>query len=435
MKLLKKIKTKKAIIGVVGLGYVGLPLCIRFLEKGFKVKGLDKNKRKVEDLKKYNSHIINVKKNILKKYFSRNFEISSNNNILSGVDILIICVPTPIKKNKDPEMRYIYQASEQIKPYLKKDQAIIVESTVYPGATEEYFVPIIKKLKLSLGKNFFLGFSPEREDPGNKKYSISKGNIPKIVSGSTNNCKKIVEKIYKSISTTVTVSSIKTAEFTKLLENVYRSINIGFVNEMKTIAHSMGINIHEAINAAKSKPFGFQAFYPGPGLGGHCIPIDPHLLAWQAKNFNANANFIKLSSIVNESMCNFAVKILKSALKKNKKNIIKKKILVLGMAYKKNSNDLRESPSFRLIEILQRLGCKIDCSDPYIKNIKQINEVKKLNNINLISINQKNLKKYDAAILITNHDNFKYKLIEKYSKIVIDTRNSFSESSKKVYKA
>ena len=412
-----------------------MPLCIRFLEKGFKVKGLDKNKRKIVDLKHFNSNIINVKKNILKKSFSKNFEISSSNNILSEVDILIICVPTPIKKNKDPEMKYIYQASEQIKPYLKKNQAIIVESTVYPGATEEYFIPIIKKSKLSLGKSFFLGFSPEREDPGNKKYSISKGNIPKVVSGSTDNCKKITEELYKSISATVAVSSIKTAEFTKLLENVYRSINIGFVNEMKTIAHSMGINIHEAINAAKSKPFGFQAFYPGPGLGGHCIPIDPHLLAWQAKNYKTNANFIKLSSTVNESMCDFAIKILKNVLKKKKKTINGKKILVLGMAYKKNSNDLRESPSFRLIEILQKLNCKIDCSDPYIKNIEQINEVKKVNNVNLITINKKNLKKYDAVILITDHDNFKYKLIEKYSKIVIDTRNSFSESSKKVYKA
>lgn len=354
MNLFNKIANKKSVIGIIGLGYVGLPLCLRFLESGFKVRGVDTNSKKIKDLYKFKSNIFNISEKKLKKSFSKNILLSSDYNILSDVDIIIICVPTPIKKNKIPDMKYISDVSYQIIPYLKPQRAIIIESTVYPGATEEYFIPIIKKLGLVLGTNFFLGFSPEREDPGNKYFSISKGNIPKIVSGYSINCLKIAKKLYNNIATTVCVSTIRTAEFTKLLENVYRSINIGFVNEMKVIAHSMNINIHEAIDAAKTKPFGFNAFYPGPGLGGHCIPIDPYLLAWQSKRFKVKARFIKLSGTINESMCDFALKILIKALKDNKKKINNKKILILGMAYKKNSNDLRESPSFRMIDILKK---------------------------------------------------------------------------------
>lgn len=435
MSLFSKIINKKSIIGVVGLGYVGLPLCLRFIESGFKVRGVDINQKKIEDLYKFKCNVTNISKNKLKKSFSKDFFISSNYKILSDSDIIIICVPTPIKKNKNPEMKYISDVSNQIVPYLKPQRAVIIESTVYPGATEEYFIPKIKKLNLVLGSNFFLGFSPEREDPGNKHFSISKGNIPKIVSGYSLNCLKITKNLYDHITTTVSVSSIRTAEFTKLLENVYRSINIGFVNEMKVIAQSMNINIHEAINAAKTKPFGFNAFYPGPGLGGHCIPVDPYLLAWQSKRFKVKAEFIKLSGKINESMCDFALKILIKALKNNNKKIKNKKILILGMAYKKNSNDLRESPSFRMIDILKKKKCRIDIADPYVTNINIVNEIKYIKNIKLIKITKNALEKYDAVILITDHNKFNYKLIEKYAKIIIDTRNSFNNSLKKVYKA
>lgn len=435
MNLFNKIANKKSVIGIIGLGYVGLPLCLRFLESGFKVRGVDTNSKKIKDLYKFKSNIFNISEKKLKKSFSKNILLSSDYNILSDVDIIIICVPTPIKKNKIPDMKYISDVSYQIIPYLKPQRAIIIESTVYPGATEEYFIPIIKKLGLVLGTNFFLGFSPEREDPGNKYFSISKGNIPKIVSGYSINCLKIAKKLYNNIATTVCVSTIRTAEFTKLLENVYRSINIGFVNEMKVIAHSMNINIHEAIDAAKTKPFGFNAFYPGPGLGGHCIPIDPYLLAWQSKRFKVKARFIKLSGTINESMCDFALKILIKALKDNKKKINNKKILILGMAYKKNSNDLRESPSFRMIDILKKKKCHVDFADPYVTNINMVNEVKNIKNTKLIKVTKNALKNYDAVILITDHDQFNYKLIEKHAKIIIDTRNSFNNSLEKVYKA
>lgn len=435
MKLIKKIKKKESIIAVLGLGYVGLPLCAKLSQRGFKVKGIDINQKKIENLKKYQSKIINFKNKKIKKFIIKNTKFFSNYEIISQVDVIIICVPTPIKKNKKPEMKYISDVTKKIIPFLKKNQLIIMESTVYPGATEEYFLPVFKKKNLTPGKDIFLGFSPEREDPGNPKYSITKGNIPKIVSGYSEKCLKLTKQLYENVSTVVSVSSIKTAEFTKLLENVYRSVNIGFVNEMKIIAHSMGLDINETIEAAKTKPFGFSAFYPGPGLGGHCIPIDPYLLSWQANNFGTKARFIKLSGAINESMCGFVFNRLLTALKDKKEKITGEKILILGMAYKKDSSDLRESPSFKIIELLKKKNFIVHCSDPMIKNINEIDEVEKIDNLKLIKINKFNIKKYAAVILITNHQRFNYKLIEKYAKIIIDTRNSFNSALKKVYKA
>ena len=261
------------------------------------------------------SYIANINNREIKNAISLGFKVTNNFRFISKADVIIICVPTPLNKNKTPDMSYIKESVSKIKSYIKKKQLIILESTIYPGATEEFFIPILREKKLELGKDIFLAYSPEREDPGNINFTIAKGNIPKIISGSSPNCLELTKTLYSSITKTVKVSSIKTAEFTKLLENVYRSINIGFVNEMKLIANKMGINIHESIKAAKTKPFGFHAFYPGPGLGGHCIPIDPFILTWKAKKFGLMTRFIELSAKINDSMPRYAVNVLIKALR------------------------------------------------------------------------------------------------------------------------
>ena len=436
MLLLKnKIIKKKITIAVIGIGYVGLPLCLRFLKRGFKVFGIDKNKKKIKIIKKGKSYIANINNREIKNAISLGFKVTNNFSFISKADVIIICVPTPLNKNKTPDMSYIKESVSKIKSYIKKKQLIILESTIYPGATEEFFIPILREKKLELGKDIFLAYSPEREDPGNINFTIAKGNIPKIISGSSPNCLELTKTLYSSITKTVKVSSIKTAEFTKLLENVYRSINIGFVNEMKLIANKMGINIHESIKAAKTKPFGFHAFYPGPGLGGHCIPIDPFILTWKAKKFGLMTRFIELSAKINDSMPRYAVNVLIKALRKSKKKLNNSKILVLGVSYKKNSDDIRESPSIRIISILKKFNCKIFFSDPFFDNKLKMKNLKQKIPAKRVVLNSNNLKKFDASILVTDHDSFNYNLIKKYSKIIVDCRNRFTEKLNKIYLA
>ena len=435
LNLLKNINTKKVEISIVGLGYVGLPLCLRFLNKGFKVTGIDKDLNKIKKLKNFESYISSVRPKEIRKAFSLNFKITNNFKFISKSDVIIVCVPTPIKSNKVPEMKHISDTAEKLTKYIKKEQILILESTVYPGATEEFFLPIIEKKGFIIGENFFLGYSPEREDPGNNKYSIFKGNIPKVVAGYTNNCKKIVKTLYSSISKIFPVSSIKTAEFTKLLENVYRSINIGFINEMKLISSKMGINIHECISAAKTKPFGFQAFYPGPGLGGHCIPVDPYLLAWQSKKYGLKTKFIELSGKINESMPLFIVKTMLKILKEKKISSKKLKILILGLSYKKNSNDVRESPAFKIISLLNNFKHSVFVSDPNVSEFPRTIGKKDVSKFRLINLNKKILKKFDLTILVTDHDKFDYKTIQKNSKLVIDCRNRYKKDFNNIFKA
>ena len=436
MQLLKnKIIKKKITIAVVGIGYVGLPLCLRFLKRGFKVYGIDKNQKKIEIINKGKSYIANIKDREIRNAISQGFKITNDFSVIGNVDVIIVCVPTPLNKNKTPDMSYISEAVNEIKNYIKKRQMIILESTIYPGATEEFFLPILYKKKLEPGKDVFLAYSPEREDPGNKNFTIIKGNIPKIVSGFSSNCLELAKILYSSITKIVKVSSIKTAEFTKLLENVYRSINIGFVNEMKLIANSMDISIYESIEAAKTKPFGFHAFYPGPGLGGHCLPIDPFILTWKAKKFGLMTRFIELSAQVNDSMPRYAIDVLVKALSKSKKKLNNSKILVLGISYKKNSDDMRESPSIRIISILKKFNCKIFFFDPFFKKKLKLKNLEQKIPAKEIVLNAKNLKKFDASILVTDHDNFDYNLIKKYSKIIVDCRNRLKEKSNKIYLA
>ena len=430
--LIKKIKSKNFKIGIIGLGYVGLPRAIQFCNKNIKVFGFDNDKKKIKILKKRKSYIINVKNSdIIKNYKKRKFIPTSDFSYISELDVIIICVPTPLNKNLEPELKYIRNTFTSIKKYLKKDQLICLESTSYPGTTYE---TIASKLinKFNLGKNFFVGYSPERNDPSIQTIKIDK--IPKLVSGYSKNCLRATNMIYKIIfKKTVIMKSLRLAEMTKLYENIYRAINIGFVNEMKKVCTKMNLDIDEIIAAAKSKPFGFKAFYPGPGLGGHCIPIDPFYLTWKAKQFNIKTEFINLAGKVNRSIPYWVVDQLKKKLKEKREinSLRNRKFLILGIAYKKNINDCRESSAFEIIKILEKHNAKVDYSDPFIPSMPKLRNYN-FKNKKSIKLSSKNIASYDAIILVTDHDNYNYKLITKKSKLIIDTRHVFDKKNKNV---
>jgi len=427
LNLISKIKTKNITIGIVGLGYVGLPLALRFSEVGFKVVGYDKDNKKIIQLKKHKSYIKSISD---KELIKKNFIATSNLKILSESDVIIICLPTPLRENsKVPDMTYIKNFVSSIKGFLRENHIIILESTTYPGTTREFFLPILKINGLLPGKNAFLIYSPEREDPGNKKYQIK--DIPKIVSGYSDNCKKIGSLIYGKVAKkTIEVKSLEHAEMVKLYENIYRSINIGLANEMKLVCNRMNLNIFEIIKAASTKPFGFSPFYPGPGYGGHCIPIDPFYLSWKSKQFGYTPKFIELSAKINNSMPSYIFKNIKKIFKKDKKKLFK--ILILGIAYKKNVDDLRESPAIQLINILQKeKNFQISFHDPYIKKIESRN--KKFKYINCFNLKYDKLKKFDLVAILTDHDNLDYEKILKYSNKILDCRGRFfNVSDKKV---
>ncbi len=421
--LKEKIKNKKFTVGIVGLGYVGLPLANAFVKNNINVYGFDNDNKKINIINSGKSYINYFKDHDIKLMLKNKFKCFSSLENIKKVDVIILCLPTPLNKNKTPNMKYIKTSMRQIKKYLIKGQAISLESTTYPGTTREVIAVELKDF--DVGKDFFLIYSPEREDPGNKKYSISK--TPKVVGGFSINCLNIAYLIYKIlVKKVIKVSSLEVAEFTKLLENIYRSVNIGMINEMKLLTTKMKINIFEVIKAAKTKPFGFQAFYPGPGYGGHCIPIDPFLLSWRAEKYNFDTKFIKLSGKINENMPKVILKKICLITKKNKN----KKILILGAAYKKNVDDIRESPSLKIMKLLDKRGIKFDYYDPYVDEILGSRNYKKY--IKSISFINKKLNNYDATVLVTDHDNLDYKKILKYSKLIIDTRGryAFYDSSK-----
>ena len=418
--LKQKILSKKSIISIIGLGYVGLPLAISFLNKNFKVIGIDSDKKKINYLRSGKSYIKQFSNKEIKGALKKGFVLSNKYNSITLSDIVIYCLPTPLNNKNEPEMKYISSSLNYSKKFFKKGQALILESTTYPGTTEEFFVPILKKFKI--GKNIFLIYSPEREDPGSKKFNVT--NIPKIVSGYSKNCLQIAKTLYGSLNNnqTIGVSSIRTAEITKLLENIYRSVNIGLVNEMKLITKKMNIDIIEVINAAKTKPFGYKAFYPGPGLGGHCIPIDPFILTWKARQFGVDTKFIKLSGQINSFMPKYVVQNTIKSLK----NLKRKKILILGISYKKNVDDIRESPALEIIKLFKKNGYLVSYSDPYVQKIPK---TRRYNfQLKSIKLNSENLKKFDASVLVTDHDVFNYNLIKKSSKIIIDCRGKYTPS-------
>lgn len=420
-KLLDKIKKKESVIGIIGLGYVGLPLAGVFAKKNFNVIGFDIDPNKIDMLNQSKSYINHIKSKFLES-INKKFTATTNFKNIQDVDVIIICLPTPLTRKKNPDLSFITSTLNIIKKYLKKGQIIILESSTYPGSTRQMIEPIIKQKKFILGNNFFLGYSPEREDPSNKKYNIS--NIPKLLSGSTLECKNITSLLYsKVVKKIVLMSSLEAAEFTKIFENTFRSINIALVNELKLLATKTKLNINEIISAASTKPFGFKAFQPGPGVGGHCIPIDPYYLSWVGKKNSIKMNFIRLAGKVNDMMPKW---IISESLKG--RNI--KKALILGVAYKKNVDDMRESPALEFIKIFQKKGIKVDYHDPYIKIIKTRKFKRTMKSIDL-----KKISNYDIVYLLTNHDIFNYSFIKHNAKFIIDTRNVYkSEIKNKIMK-
>lgn len=416
--LLENYKKKKITIGILGIGYVGLKLLIQFANKKFQIIGFDRDLRKINLLKKNFSPISYIDSSEIKKI--KNFtSYESNFFKVKECNVIILCLPTPLK-NKKPDLSHILKSINKIKKYLKEYQLIVLESTTYPGTTEEKIKPILDKT-FSVGKNFFLGYSPERENPGDNKFKFKK--IPKICSGYSNNCIKLSTILYKHIvDKVVPAKNIKEAEFAKLMENIYRSVNISMVNEMKMISHKMDINFNNVLNLASTKPFGFKKFVPGPGVGGHCIPIDPYYLSWKAKQHNISAKFIKLAGKINEETTEWIYKKVLEIIKfyKIKNNFFN--ILIIGLAYKKNIEDTRESAAIKLYQKFYKKNLKIDYFDPYVKSEK-IKLAKIHKKIISIKLNKEKIKKYDIVILVTDHDNLDYNLIKNHSKILIDTRN------------
>jgi UDP-N-acetyl-D-glucosamine dehydrogenase len=435
MDLIKSIRAKEAEVGIIGLGYVGLPLVIRFCEENFKVLGFDIDPKKVRGLNRGESYIKHIPSERIRRLKDgKLFEATSDYSRLKEVDCIIICVPTPLKKNKEPDLSYIEKTSDAIAKYLRKGHLVSLESTTYPGTTREILLPKFQNNGLKVGKDFFLVFSPEREDPGNPKYSTR--TIPKVVGGVTPQCTKTGEALYSQIiDRVVVVSSTEVAEFTKLLENIFRGVNIALVNELKILADKMGIDVWEVIAASATKPFGFMPFYPGPGLGGHCIPIDPFYLSWKAKEYDFNTRFIELAGEINTGMPDYVVTKMTDGLNKNGKCLKNSRILILGVAYKKDADDIRESPAVEIIDMLKNKGAKVDYHDPHIPSFSGMRHYPNLA-MKSVRLSESQLKKYDCVVIVTDHSQFDYPSIVKHSRLIIDTRNATKNSmNAKIIKA
>ena len=418
-QLLKLIRSKKAKVCVLGLGYVGLPIAIEFAKKGFFVYGFDTKQSRIENLKKGISYIDDISNRDIKAVAGKLYP-THDAKILSEADVIIICVPTPLRKRKIPDMSYIIKASRSVSKYLRKGQLVVLESTTYPGTTRDVVLPALANHKFKEGKDFFLSFSPERIDPGNPVYTFDK--IPKVVGGLSKESTALTAKLYSAVTEKVVpVSSAETAEIVKLLENTFRIVNIGLINEFAMVCDKFKIDPWEVVEAAKTKPFGFMPFYPGPGLGGHCIPADPIYLSWKARKLGFKTRMIDLAAKTNLFMPHFVVEKAKRLLHKRSEGLQNARILILGVTYKKDIKDLRESPALDVVEILQKAGAKVSYSDPYIPYLD-------IGGINLKStkLTAVNLKKPHLVILITDHAKFKYNFIAKNSKLIFDTRNAFS---------
>ena len=430
----EKIANKDATIGVIGLGYVGLPLVKTFLKEGFKVTGFDVDQKKISLLNRSRSYIKHVTGQDLKPFIKgKKFLATTDFKGLNKVDVIIICVPTPLDAHRNPDLSYVLNTTKTIATSLRKEQLIVLESTTYPGTTEEEMLPILETSGLKVGKDFYLAYSPEREDPGNETYSTAK--IPKVVGGVTANCRRIAKALYDQIVVkTIPVSSPRVAEATKLLENIFRSINIALVNEMKIILERMDIDIWEVIQAASTKPFGYMPFFPGPGYGGHCIPVDPFYMAWKAKEVDYSTRFIELAGEINTFMPYYVVAKAIEELNRKKKTINGAKILVLGIAYKKDVDDQRESPALKIISLLQEKGAKVSYNDPHVPESKGHRDYPGLE-LKSVPLTEKMLKKCDAVIISTDHSVYDYDWIVKNTSLVIDTRNAVKKKRRNVVKA
>ncbi len=437
MDLVEKIKNKEANIGVVGLGYVGLPLLMEFVEKGFRTIGFDIDDQKVEKLNAGKSYIKHIDEARVKKVRDSGlFEATSDFARIPEVDAILICVPTPLTKHREPDLSYITSTGETLAKHIRKGQIIVLESSTFPGTTEEVLKPILEKSGLKGDRDFWVAFSPEREDPANPKFNTR--TIPKVVGANNEYARELVTALYDQVIVkTVPVSSTQAAEATKLLENIFRSVNIALVNEMKMILDRMGIDVWEVIDAASTKPFGFMPFYPGPGLGGHCIPIDPFYLTWKAREYEMNTRFIELAGEVNTFMPFYVVNRVGDALNEHQKSIKGSKVLVLGAAYKKDVDDPRESPSFKLMELLEEKGAEVDYNDPFIPVLPKM-RMYHVGPKESVELTAENLQKYDCVLVSTDHSAYDWDFIVKHSKLVVDTRNATKdviENRNKIVKA
>ena len=428
--LKSSMENKESIIGIIGLGYVGLPLVIRFFEEGFKVVGFDVDDKKVDMLNAGESYIKHIKQEKIKSALGQGFRATTNFSEIENVNVILICVPTPLTEGNEPDLSYVQSTLKNIQPHLKENQLLILESTTYPGTTEEEIVPVIQNAGFKVGENFFVGYSPEREDPGNPKFSTQ--TIPKVVSGYSEKCLELTNALYgQIIEKTVPVSSLRVAEMTKILENIHRAVNIGLVNELKMVTDKMDIDIYEVISAAATKPFGFTPYYPGPGLGGHCIPIDPFYLTWKAKQYGVETRFIELAGEVNTSMPKWVVLKAVEGLEKQGKRLSDSKVLILGLAYKKNIDDYRESPTLELIRLLTEENASVDYHDFYIP---KLNKTRKYD-YEMDSVSLDAISEYDLVILATDHDDYDYDMLLSEVQLIVDTRGRFSNTHKKVIKA
>lgn len=430
--VLEKINSRSALVGIVGLGYVGLPLFLRFSEVGFRVVGFDVDTTKVQALQHGKSYIEHISSHAVRQAFAANAQVTSDFSRAREVDALILCVPTPLSKHREPDLSFVLATLDSLIPNLRAGQLVSLESTTYPGTTDELLLPRIESAGFVVGRDIFLAFSPEREDPANTEYSLS--SIPKVCGGVTPHCLEVAAALYESIvCRVVRVSSTRAAELTKLLENIHRAVNIGLVNEMKVVAERMGIDIYEVIRAAATKPFGFVPYYPGPGLGGHCIPIDPFYLTWKAREYGVHTRFIELAGEVNSAMPQYVVDRIIGALNAHSKAVRGSRVLVLGIAYKRNVDDMRESPAIVIIEHLQALGATVDYSDPHIPVFPHIRDHSL--SMQSISLTKQTLAAYDCVVVATDHDRFDYDLIKAHAPLIVDTRGRYQDVTQHIVRA
>jgi len=425
----RAIAARTARIGVIGLGYVGLPLACLFAEKGFPTTGFDIDTPKVTALNAGRSYIKHIpNKRIAAVRNGRKFDATDDFRRLKLMDAIIICVPTPLTKYREPDLQFIVKTGQEIAPHLRKGQLVVLESSTYPGTTREELKPILEATGLKSGSDFWLAYSPEREDPGNANFGTN--DIPKVVGGDGKVALDLTVALYDQVVVkTVPVSSPETAETVKLTENIFRAVNIALVNELKVICAAMGIDVWEVIEAAKTKPFGFMPFYPGPGLGGHCIPIDPFYLTWKAREFGINTRFIELAGEINTAMPRYVVARLAEELSQSQGKALKgARILMIGLAYKKNIDDMRESPALILIELLEKAGAKVSYHDPYIPAVKPSREHANLTGRKSAPLTAKSLSGADAVLIVTDHDDVDYSMVAKHGRLVLDTRNAMTRA-------
>jgi UDP-N-acetyl-D-glucosamine dehydrogenase len=432
-ELIRRIEARTAVVGIFGLGYVGLPLVLRYAACGFKVIGFDIDSEKVASLTHGRSYIRHIRDADIDAARAVGFEPTSDFSRASEADALILCVPTPLDAHREPDLSFVLATTEEIVPHMRAGQVMSLESTTYPGTTEEELLPRIERQPgLQVGDNVFLVFSPEREDPGNASFSTR--TIPKICGGITPHCLQVGMALYsQAIDRVVAVSSTRAAEMTKLLENIHRSVNIGLVNEMKMIADRMDVDIHEVIRAASTKPFGFVPYYPGPGLGGHCIPIDPFYLTWKAREYGVHTRFIELAGEINSAMPAWVVGKLRDALDARMRSIKGSRILVLGIAYKRDVDDPRESPAIVIMEQLREMGALVDYSDPHVPVFPKMR--KHRFDLRSVALDEATIETYDAVLITTDHSSVDYELVRRAARLIVDTRDIYRERASNIVKA